>query len=239
MRTPKGGSLASGPCSTRSRPIRSRRKPISVRPTRPGLKAVARRIRARYSRTGLRSRQPPVWSPCRIPALQASSLLPLRYRVPRPSRKTPIKMDSPNKGYSYRGLRDRLFASGQDVSWPRCDGRELPRPRPSPWKGFSSSARYPETMDLRALVDRDISLTERALGKAKIAVPERSHLRKVAEDFVTMARAYYADANHFRDAGELDKALANINYAHGWLDAGARLGLFDVGGDDQLFTLSE
>jgi len=94
-------------------------------------------------------------------------------------------------------------------------------------------------MDLRALVDRDIALTERALGKAKIAVPERSHLRKVAEDFVAMARAYYADAKHFRDTGELDKALANVNYAHGWLDAGARLGLFDVGGDDQLFTLSE
>ena len=62
---------------------------------------------------------------------------------------------------------------------------------------------------------------------------------KCADDFVTMARAYCADAKHFRDAGELDKALANINYAHGWLDAGARLGLFDVGGDDQLFTLSE
>src|SRR2546427_12635340 len=94
-------------------------------------------------------------------------------------------------------------------------------------------------MDLRALVDRDIALTERALGKAKIAVPERSHLRKVAEDFVTMARAYYADAKHFRDAGELDKAPANANYAHGWLDAGARLGLFDVGGGDQPVTPSE
>lgn len=94
-------------------------------------------------------------------------------------------------------------------------------------------------MDLRSLVDRDISLTERALEKAAVAAPTRSHLRKVAEDFLTMARAYYSDAKHFRDKGELDKALANVNYAHGWLDAGARLGLFDVGGDDQLFTLSE
>jgi hypothetical protein len=94
-------------------------------------------------------------------------------------------------------------------------------------------------MDLRSIVDRDISLTERALEKAAIAVPKRSHLRRVAEDFVGMARAYYEDARHFRDRGELDKALANVNYAHGWLDAGARLGLFDVGGDDQLFTLSE
>lgn len=54
-----------------------------------------------------------------------------------------------------------------------------------------------------------------------------------------MARAYHEDAKHFRDAGELDQALANVNYAHGWLDAGARMGLFDVGEDDQLFTLSE
>jgi hypothetical protein len=94
-------------------------------------------------------------------------------------------------------------------------------------------------MELRALVDRDLALTERALGKASIAAPKPSHLRKIAEDFVTMARSYFEDAKHFRDKGDLDKALANVNYAHGWLDAGARLGLFDVGGDDQLFTLSE
>jgi len=94
-------------------------------------------------------------------------------------------------------------------------------------------------VDLAALVDKDIALTERALAKLKIASPKRSHLRKVAEDFLTMARSYYEDAKHFRDKGELDKALANVNYAHGWLDAGARVGLFDVGEDDQLFTLSE
>ena len=94
-------------------------------------------------------------------------------------------------------------------------------------------------MRLRELVEKDIALTERALAKAAIAPPQRSHLRKIAEDFVEMARAYYEDAKHFREKGELEKALANVNYAHGWLDAGARLGLFDVGGDDQLFTLSE
>lgn len=94
-------------------------------------------------------------------------------------------------------------------------------------------------MGLPDLVDKDIAITERALAKVTIAAPKRSHLRRAAEDFLTMARAYIEDAKHFRERGELDKALANINYAHGWLDAGARLGLFDVGGDDQLFTLSE
>lgn len=94
-------------------------------------------------------------------------------------------------------------------------------------------------MDLAALVEKDIGLTERALAKIKIAPPRRSHLRKVAEDFLAMARAYCEDAKHFRAKGELAEALANVNYAHGWLDAGARVGLFDVGEDDQLFTLSE
>jgi uncharacterized protein len=94
-------------------------------------------------------------------------------------------------------------------------------------------------MDLRARVDHDIALTQRALAKASVAAPKRSHLRRVAEDFVSMARAYHDDALHFRDKGQLVEALANVNYAHGWLDAGARLGLFDVGEDDQLFTLSE
>lgn len=94
-------------------------------------------------------------------------------------------------------------------------------------------------MDLAALVDKDLALTERALAKLALAPPKRSHLRKVAEDFLAMARAYFNDARHFRENGEMVKALANVNYAHGWLDAGARLGLFDVGEDDTLFTLSE
>jgi hypothetical protein len=94
-------------------------------------------------------------------------------------------------------------------------------------------------VDLAALVAKDLALTEKALAKASVAPPRRSHLRRVAEDFLSMARAYYEDAKHFRDQGELDKALANVNYAHGWLDAGARIGLFDVGEDDALFTLSE
>jgi hypothetical protein len=105
-------------------------------------------------------------------------------------------------------------------------------------KGLTPGDRL-SVVDLRAIVDKDVSLTERALAKIKIVPPPRSHLRKMAEDFLSMAKAYTEDAKYLRDKGELDKALANINYAHGWLDAGARIGLFDVGGDDQLFTLSE
>ena len=73
----------------------------------------------------------------------------------------------------------------------------------------------------------------------KIIAPEKSYTRKIAEDFLGMAQAYYNDAQHFQKQNDLMRALACVNYAHGWLDAGARLGIFEVGADDRLFTLAE
>jgi hypothetical protein len=81
--------------------------------------------------------------------------------------------------------------------------------------------------------------TKRALAKVKILAPERSHSKKIAQDFLNMATSYYSDANHFFEKGEYVDAFACVNYAHGWLDAGVRYGLFDVGEDDALFTLAE
>ena len=88
-------------------------------------------------------------------------------------------------------------------------------------------------------VERYIKLTSEALAKAKLAAPERSFNRRLAEDFMKMAKAYFEDAKDFRDKGDLVNAFACINYSHGWLDSGARIGLFDVGGNDRLFTLFE
>ena len=91
----------------------------------------------------------------------------------------------------------------------------------------------------REKIERYLDITSRALDVVKIIAPEPSYLRKIAEDFLNMARSYHRDANHFREKGDFINAFAAVNYAHGWLDAGARLGVFDVGGDDQLFTLLE
>ncbi len=91
----------------------------------------------------------------------------------------------------------------------------------------------------KAKITDYLSKTEKALGKLEIAAPKPSHARKIAEDFLTMATSYYNDAKHFFEKGEYVDAFACVNYAHGWLDCGARLGLFDVGGDDALFTLAE
>ena len=56
------------------------------------------------------------------------------------------------------------------------------------------------------------------------------------EDFLDMIERYIKDAEHFEKKGEIVNAFAALNYAHGWLDAGARLGLFDVH-DSKLFTV--
>jgi hypothetical protein len=88
-------------------------------------------------------------------------------------------------------------------------------------------------------VKKYLGITEKGLAKLKIAPPEKSHNRKVAEDFLTMAKSYYSDANFFFEKGELANAFACVNYAHGWLDAGVRMGLFDVGEDYVLFTPAE
>ena len=88
-------------------------------------------------------------------------------------------------------------------------------------------------------IDRYLDITRRALEKLKIAAPDRSYNKRLADDFLNMATSYYNDAKHFRTDGDLVTAFAAVNYAHGWLDCGARIGLFDVGGYDVLFTLFE
>ncbi|HID47254.1 MAG TPA: DUF357 domain-containing protein, partial [Methanococcaceae archaeon] len=38
--------------------------------------------------------------------------------------------------------------------------------------------------------------------------------------------------------GDYINGFASLNYAYGWIDAGVRLGIFDVGDDDVNFTLA-
>lgn len=87
------------------------------------------------------------------------------------------------------------------------------------------------------LLERYLALTREALEIVTSGPPERSFLRGASDDFLSMARAYLQDAESFAAAGDRDRALAAVSYAHGWLDAGVRLGLLDGRGDDRRFTL--
>jgi hypothetical protein len=84
-----------------------------------------------------------------------------------------------------------------------------------------------------------LETTRRALAKTTVIAPPRSFAFRIAENFLDMAKRYHSDALHFHAKGDFVNAFATVNYAHGWLDAGARLGVVDVGQDDILFTLQD
>jgi len=105
---------------------------------------------------------------------------------------------------------------------------------------FLNQLPFPYRMETEVSKDKlnkYFSLTKEAMGMARIIAPERTHLHKAALDFMDMARRYYTDAKDFKEKGKWVTAFAALNYAHGWLDAGARLGLFDVQHNSQLFTV--
>ena len=81
------------------------------------------------------------------------------------------------------------------------------------------------------------SITAEALLQAKDNFDEKRI--EQARDFWNMANAYYQDAKFFQEKKQ-DYVLAfgALNYAHGWLDAGARIKLFLVK-DSRLFTVDE
>ena len=91
--------------------------------------------------------------------------------------------------------------------------------------------------DLEEKTDRYERLLAEALAATDIAAAEDSPLAEAATDFREMAASYLDDGRHFRRDDDLVNALAAFAYGHAWLDAGARLGLFDVPSEGHLFTI--
>lgn len=87
----------------------------------------------------------------------------------------------------------------------------------------------------REKIDSYFKITGEAIVMVKDNEMDSERIAE-AKDFLRMAEDYYSDAKHFFDKGDWVLAFAALNYAHGWLDAGARIGLFKVN-DDRLFTI--
>ncbi|HIH37976.1 DUF357 domain-containing protein [Candidatus Woesearchaeota archaeon] len=77
-------------------------------------------------------------------------------------------------------------------------------------------------------IEKYLSITTKAIEGVKIAKEKNVDWRKMAEDFLDMASRYLKDAKHYYSKGDVVIAFASVNYAHGWLDAGARLGFWDI-----------
>jgi hypothetical protein len=84
-------------------------------------------------------------------------------------------------------------------------------------------------------LEKYFKVTEEALSAAEKS-GNKTSLVKEREDMLDMIKRYISDAKHFYSKKDFVNAFAALNYAHGWLDAGARIGIFDVH-DNKLFTV--
>ena len=91
--------------------------------------------------------------------------------------------------------------------------------------------------DLETKTDRYESLLAEALSETTVAAPPDSPLAAAGEECLEMAQSYLDDGRHFRAEDDLVNALAAFSYGHGWLDAGARVGIFEVPREGHLFTV--
>lgn len=83
-------------------------------------------------------------------------------------------------------------------------------------------------------LDKYFDLTSRALDKAKCSVTKGKE--DYSKEIIEMVKNYLSDAKHFEKNQDYVNAFAALNYAHGWLDSGVRLDIFEVT-DDKLFTV--
>jgi hypothetical protein len=83
-------------------------------------------------------------------------------------------------------------------------------------------------------LEKYFKLTETALKEVRKNIIKGKE--KEAKEIIDMVSNYISDAHHFQNKGDWVNAFAALNYAHGWLDSGVRLDIFDVK-DDKLFTV--
>jgi len=91
--------------------------------------------------------------------------------------------------------------------------------------------------DLQEKTDRYERMLADALDAAEARPPAETPLGVAAAECREMATSYLDDGRHFREADDPVNALAAYSYGYGWLDAGVRMGLFEVPEDTELFTV--
>jgi len=87
-------------------------------------------------------------------------------------------------------------------------------------------------------LEKYFNITGQALKKAKANITKEDPKKDSALEFLDMAQRYFNDAKFFKEKGDYVNAFGALSYAHGWLDAGARIKLFDVK-DSRLFTVDD
>ncbi|HPD81790.1 MAG TPA: DUF357 domain-containing protein [Candidatus Pacearchaeota archaeon] len=91
-----------------------------------------------------------------------------------------------------------------------------------------------ENIITKRKVEKYFKITSQALDEIKKNIIKGKE--KYAKEIIEMAENYLSDAKHFEKKGDYVNCFAALNYAHGWIDSGVRLDVFDVK-DNRLFTV--
>lgn len=83
-------------------------------------------------------------------------------------------------------------------------------------------------------IEKYYKLTSKALAIAQKSISKEK--KKQAEEVFLMVECYLSDSKHFKEKKDFVNAYGALNYAHGWLDAAARLKIIKVT-DNKLFTV--
>ena len=78
-------------------------------------------------------------------------------------------------------------------------------------------------------IEKYLKLTSNALEEARKKIMKGKE--NYAKEIIDMVSNYLSDAEHFKKKNDFVNAFAAINYAHGWIDSGVRLDIFDVKND--------
>ena len=92
---------------------------------------------------------------------------------------------------------------------------------------------------MKNTIDKDklekyFKITQEALAIVKENII--SGKENYAKEIIDMVENYVSDAQHFKEKGEWVLAFGALNYAHGWIDSGVRLDIFNVK-DNNLFSV--
>ncbi len=75
-------------------------------------------------------------------------------------------------------------------------------------------------------LNKEFKITEKVFDEIKINSKLNEKQKKIANEFLDTAQRYYKDAKYYQEKGDVFSSMGCLNYAHGWLDAGLKAGLF-------------
>ena len=86
----------------------------------------------------------------------------------------------------------------------------------------------------KSKLEKYYRITSRAFEVAKNSVTREK--KEKAREILLMVSCYLEDSKYFKEKKDYVNSFACLNYAHGWLDSGARLKIFKVN-DNKLFSV--